>query len=129
MLRWRLILDPILILALAGLFWADARAGNTAPVLWVLACFDTVRSTWEMVQLLRVRFELKFPCLAMAGVAIVSSNWAWVLTRRPFPGALAGRLGLPMLVFALAVTVLFVRSMIRYRAPGRTIETLGAEVL
>src|SRR5437763_1974012 len=103
MLRWRLILGPILILALAGLFWADARSGNAAPVLWVLACFITVRSTWEMVQLLRVRFDLKFPCLAIAGIAIVSSNWAMVLMGRPFTGAPAGRLGLPMLVFALAV--------------------------
>jgi len=130
MLAWRLFLGPILIIGLAILFRLDAWAGKSAPILLALACLLTLRSTWELVQLLRVRFEPSFPLLAVAGLAVVGANWivAWIAPEAPYD-TLAGRLGPPMLAFSLAVMALFVAGMARYRAPGKTTETLGAELV
>jgi phosphatidate cytidylyltransferase len=130
MLAWRLSLAPILIAVLIALFAADAWCGDAAPILWILASLLTLRSTWELVQLLRVRFEPHFPLVATAGLAVVSANWIVPLTAPAAAGApVAGRLGPVMLVFALAVMVLFVNGLARYRAPGKSVETLGAELL
>jgi phosphatidate cytidylyltransferase len=126
MLAWRLFLGTLLILGLIALFCIDAWAGETAPVLCGLACLLTVRSTWELVQLLRVRFEPNLPLLTVACLAIVCANWTFPLVLSDSP---AGRFGPPMLALALAVMSLFVSGMARYRAPGTTIETLGAELV
>jgi phosphatidate cytidylyltransferase len=130
MLAWRLSLAPILISSLIVLFYADNRIGATAPILWALACLLTLRSTWELVQLLRARFEPSFPLLAAASVAVVSANWITPLSGPVGPGAaFAGGLGPTMLVCALSVMALFINGMARYQAPGKTIETLGAELV
>ncbi|MGE5193243.1 MAG: phosphatidate cytidylyltransferase [Deltaproteobacteria bacterium] len=130
MLAWRLFLAPILIIVLIGLFAADAWCGEAAPILWVLACLLSLRSTWELVQLLRVRFEPRFSLVASSALAVVSASWIIPLAGPAAPiGAFAGRLGPAMLVYALAVMALFVSGMARYRAPGKTIETLGAELV
>src|SRR5437879_160950 len=130
MLGWRLFLGPVLILVLLALFIADAWAGATAPILWGLACLITLRSTWELTQLLRVRFEPNFPLLACAAVAVVSANWiAPLASPATLNSGFAARSGPPMLAYSLAVIALFVSGMARYRAPGKTIENLGAELL
>src|SRR5438477_7712597 len=109
MLAWRLFLGPILILALVGLFALDAHFGPMAPVLWVLACLLTWRSTWEMTQLLRVRFEPDFRLVVYAALAIVSANWIVPLTVAGNAVApIAESLGPTMLTFALATMALFV---------------------
>ena len=130
MLGWRLFLGPILIAALVGLFALDAHFGPTAPVLWVLACLLTWRSSWELTQLLKGRSEPNYRLCVFAAVAIVSANWA-------VPWAIPAKLGLQitgplepaMLAFALAAMALFVSGLSRYRAPGKSVETLGAELL
>jgi phosphatidate cytidylyltransferase len=130
MLGWRLFLGPILIAALVGLFALDARCGPTAPVLWVLACLLTWRSSWEMSQLLRGRCQPNFGLCVFAVLAIVSANWFAPLTIAANPDVrIAGSLGPTMLVFALAVMALFVSGLARYTAPGKSVETLGAELL
>lgn len=130
MLAWRLFLGPILIAGLFGLFVADARAGAAAPVLWGLACLLTLRSTWELVQLLRVRFDPNLRLLMIGCLAVVSANWTPALALPPaFLDAAAARLGPVLLGYALAVMALFVGRMASYRAPGKTLENLGAELV
>jgi phosphatidate cytidylyltransferase len=130
MLAWRLFLGPILILALVGFFALDAHFGSAAPVLWVLACLVTWRSSWEMCQLLRNRCEPNFAFCVCGALAIVSANWISPLTVAGNPVApIAGSLGPTMLVFSLAVMALFVSRLVNYSAPGKSIETLGAELL
>jgi phosphatidate cytidylyltransferase len=130
MLAWRMFLGPVLIAAFIGLFVADARIGASAPLFSVVVCLIVVRATWELVQLLRRRFELNYLLLSGVSLAIVGANW---LTAVPaFPGFNAqgvGRLGLPMLLFVLSCLGLFVRALLRYRAPGPNIELLSAEIL
>ncbi len=96
MLGWRLcLLGTIIVAVLIGLFWLDAQAGDAAPVLGVLALSLALRSTWELVQLLRVRLQPQFAVTACCVLAIVASNWLWLLW--PQNGALqfsfAARLG------------------------------------
>lgn len=130
MLGWRLSLGPILILVLVGLLTLDAHFGTTAPVLWMLACLLTWRSSWEMSQLLRVRSAPNFGLCVCAGLAVVSANWIAPLAIAANPAAkIAGSLGPTMLVFSLAVMALFVSGLARYSAPGKAVETLGAELL
>ena len=130
MLAWRLSLAPLLIGGLIGLFVADARCGDKAPLLWILACLLALRSTWELVQLLRVRFDPSFPLVASAALAIVSSNWIVPLAGPAAAAApVTGALGPVLLMYALAVMALFVSGMVRYRAPGKAVETLGAELV
>jgi phosphatidate cytidylyltransferase len=130
MLRWRLVIGPILIAALIGLFSFDARVGRTAPILYGLCLFLVIRSVWELKQLLRVRSFAPHFWLATAGcVAIVTAGWVpWWLNSNPTAGAVA-QLGPMLLTYTLSVIALLVSGGIRYRAPGTTLETLGAELL
>jgi phosphatidate cytidylyltransferase len=130
MLGWRLVLGPVLILAIIGLFKLDLVAGPSAPVLMALACGLVVRSTWELVQLQRVRFEPNFRLLTSAGLAIVCANWfAAPAISGSDAIASAARLGPPFIVYGLAVMALLLSGLARYRAPGKTVETLGAELV
>lgn len=138
MLRWRLVLGPILIALLVGLFTLDARAGATAPYLLGLCLFLGVRSAWELVQLLRTRaFQPSLPLVTICTVAIIAANWLQPLTHAgegavphaPQSLAHAFALGPAMLMLALSIVALLVRSAATYRAPGTSMETLGAELL
>jgi len=130
MLAWRLSLAPLMIGGLIALFAADARCGEAAPILWLLASLLALRSTWELVQLLRVRFDPNFLLLGCLVLLVVSANWIVPLAGRDAAApSFAGRLGPAMLFYALGVMALFVSAMVRYRAPGRSIETLGAELV
>lgn len=134
-LRARLALGPVLIVALAGLFWIDARAGAAAPCLALLAILLALRSTWEYIDLVRKRPAAvgapapNLPLLALCAVAVVASNWWHLLGDRAGGSPPLERLGAPMLMLALAVMALFLNALARYRAPGGNLETLGIEVL
>ena len=130
MLGWRLFLGPILIAALVGLFALDAHFGPTAPVLWVLACLLTWRSSWELTQLLKGRCEPNNRLCVFAALVIVSANWIvpWTSAAN-LAIPVAGPLEPAMLAFALAAMALFASGLARYSAPGKSVETLGAELL
>lgn len=130
MLGWRMVLGPVLIFAVVALFALDARLGETAPVLWLLAVLLSLRSAWELRQLLAVRFTPNLSLVAPLVVAIVSANWLGPILGAAAPnGVAAAWLGAPMLALALAVMTLFASALARYRGPGQNLEDLGAEVL
>src|SRR5579872_4239762 len=114
MLGWRLILSLMLSLALIGLFAADAWTGSKAPILWALASLLAVRSTWELVQLFRVRFDPNFRLLACLAVAVVSANWLVPIFADEAPATAARDLAPPMLAYEFSVMALFVGGMIRF---------------
>lgn len=130
MLRWRLPLAILLILALVGLFTLDAWLGETAPVLWVLAVLLGLRSTWELRQLLSARFAPNLAVVSACVVAVVSANWVCPFLARIDSNIDPGsRLGPPMLAFALALMVLFAGALVCYRGPGKNLENLACETL
>lgn len=130
-LAWRLSLGPALIAAFALLFFADARAGDAAPWLFVLALLLALRSVWELVDLLRAKdLSPNLPLLALCTIAVVAGNWLPVWTElRSGDATGIGRLGFPMLAYALSSMLLFANALVRYRGPGRNLELLGLEVL
>jgi len=146
MLGWRVLCSAILIPALIGVFVLDHRAGSAAPFLFVLVVILVWRASFEFSDLLRTRsFEPSYHMIACCSTAIVVAAW---LTRLPgnevhhvlasfrsFRGVTESHSGsvpnltLAMLAFALSVLAIFLRGAIRYREPGKTMETAGAEIL
>lgn len=151
MLRWRLPLGIVLIAALIGLFALDNRIGPTAPILCLFAILLAVRGAWEMVQLLRTRsFEPNLLLVAILCVLVVGASWIFVAyqagfaigrTSHPTFGVFQEQPAVPpvtwslssttptLLAFVGAVLTLFIASAVRYRSPGKSMETLGAELL
>ena len=132
MLAWRIGISAVLIPALVGLFMLDHRAGEPAPYLLGLCIVLAVRGIWEFSHLVRVRsFEPSFPVLAIGASLIVAAGWAGHVPVLPLGnrGNPAVSLAAVAVAFSLLVLVLFLKAAIRYREPGRTMETLGVEVL
>ncbi len=139
MLAWRLCISAILIPSLIGLFVLDHKAGPSAPVLLGLCVLLAARSAWEFVALLQTRsFEPKFSIVAMGSVAVIVAAWSARLVAgagTDLSSSASGSemsfisLGMAMTAFVLVVLILFVHAVSRYREPGRSLETLSAEVL
>ena len=129
MLAWRLVLGPVLIVALVGLFTLDAHLGETAPILWGLALLLGLRSLWEMRELFRARFSPNLPLLSICATAIVCANWWWILEPPSGGGGAMARLGPALLAYALSVTAVLTNGLARYSGPGKNLENLGIEVL
>lgn len=126
-----MILGPCLAVGLAVLFALDAYTGRAAWGLLVLALLISVRATWELSRLLQIRsFSVQHGLVQLANILVISANW---LDRVLHPdltinGAYAAALGLPMLTFALVVMALMWSEAYRYQQPGRTMESLSAEI-
>ena len=126
MLGWRLAISAILIPALFGLFWLDHRLGPDAPWLLALCTLLAVRSTWELTELLKTRsMRPSFGICACGVVAIVASTW---IVRWRGHGTMPMIDSLFAIVAVAAVYLCFVAAAVRFREPGHTMETLGAEV-
>ena len=126
-LAWRLGLSAILIPALFGLFVADHRAGESAPLLFLLCLGLTIRGAWELRELLAVRniqpqlVESVFAC-----VLLLFAAWWSPLTSRVGDSASLGLIGMTM---SVCVIGLLGMSAVRFRAPGRSMESLGANLV
>jgi phosphatidate cytidylyltransferase len=132
MLGWRIGISVVLIPILVGLFMLDHRAGESAPYLLALCLVLAVRGIWEFVWLVRVRlFEPSFPLLALGASLIVASGWLGHAAFLPMSAKSNPSLSLAAVAvcFSLVVLALFLRAALRYREPGRSMETLGVEVL
>lgn len=132
MLRWRLIFGPILVAVFGGVFYLDAHAGASAPFLLVLCLLLGARSSWELTALLRIRsFEPQRALVMICSLLVIASNWFERLLSPNtdlHPRSLAA-LGPVMLTFSLCFLVLILSEAIRYRRPGQSMESLGAELI
>ncbi len=132
MLGWRLLMSAILIPTLFGLFYADHRLGQNAPVLALLAVLLSVRSAWELGDLfaargipLRSRSHMLGSCVTALAAWIPA--WCWVepvLTVAPFAS-----LGPIALSLAFCLLLLFIQEAASFQSPGKTFEALGASLL
>jgi phosphatidate cytidylyltransferase len=155
MLRWRLPIGIVLIASLIGLFAIDVRIGPRAPLLCLFAVLLAIRGAWEMVQLLKTRsFAPNVVLVVSCCTAVVLSNWlpAWFSDNPPFrkitqeayvsdgggavkyaellpPAGLSFPLEPLSLSVALAAIAMFLATAARYKKPGDSMETLGAELL
>ena len=136
MLGWRIAVSAVLIPALIGIFVLDHRTGEFAPYLLGLCVLLAIRGSWEFAQLVRVRsFEASFPMLAIGSSLLVLATWGVPMNFLPIHvrHSHSHHPALPLatmaVVFSLLVLILFLKAAIRYQQPGRTMETLGIEVL
>lgn len=132
MLGWRVGISAVLVPVLIGIFVLDQRVGESAPYLLGLCLLLAIRGTWEFAELVRVRlFAPSFPLLAGGACLIVLSGWIGhasflSLNIDPHPAISLAAIAVS---FSLVVLVLFLRSAMKYSAPGQSMETLGVDVL
>lgn len=132
MLGWRVGISAVLIPVLIGIFLLDHRAGESAPYLLGLCLVLAIRGAWEFAELVRVRlFEPSFPFLAGGACLIVLPAWighASFLPVKidPHPAVSLAAISVS---FSLVVLILFLRSAMNYTEPGKSMETLGVDVL
>ena len=128
MLGWRLAISAILIPALFGVFWLDARVGAGAPCLFALCVVLAIRSTWELTDLLTTRtMRPSFPVSAIGALLVVAAAWGARQSASPWPPDDASLLA----CFGATVAagyLCFAAAAVRFREPGHTMETLGAEL-
>ncbi|MFO0904608.1 MAG: phosphatidate cytidylyltransferase [Pirellulales bacterium] len=134
MLRWRLVSAAILISSLLTVVWLDYRlVGFGRPGAWLLplALLAVAQGVREFRTLLAGRglatqgFETYFATLAVL-LSAGASLWGDAGARLAASG---GVLAGPALAMALAVLMLFVGEMARYREPGGVTQRIAASLL
>lgn len=131
MLVWRLAVSAVLIPLLVGLFYLDNRLGASAPILFLLALLLAARSADELVDLLWTRsFTPHKGTVIGCCLLVTGSCWYGRLGMMPLEVAPDGNtLAQVMLAYSFTILFLFLLATYRYREPGRSMETLSAELL
>lgn len=131
MLGWRLTISAVLIPVLLALFRWDAGLGTNAPVLLVFCLLLTVRGAFEMMHLLATRaMKPSFPATALCNIAVILAAWGHLKADSDTGTAAHLLLSLGLICAALigSFLLLLVLEAIRYRAPGHSLESLGANL-
>lgn len=133
MLGWRLFISTILVPVLIGIFVLDHRAGGSAPYLFGLSLLLVWRGAYEFADLLKTRsFSPSFLLIGSGSTLVLAASWAphfESASEGIAVGVTPTGTDLTIVAFALSVLAAFLRGAIRYREPGSTMETLGADVL
>jgi phosphatidate cytidylyltransferase len=128
---WRLILGPVLIATVVVAFVIDYKIGRVGWPLLVFTLALCIRSTSELVHLLSTRsFVPQMILVNVCSAAIIFSNWfERILSRdRDIHVGSVYALGPVLLTFSLVLLVLLFSQALRYRKPGQSMESLGAEI-
>ena len=131
MLLWRLAVSAVLIPSFFGLFWLDARLGESAPILLLLVIVLAMRGAGEMVDLLWTRSFTPNRIIVTASCVLVAAA-AWWGRFGHMPIKIPSddnTLAQVMLAYSLTILGMFLLATYRYREPGASMETLGCELL
>jgi phosphatidate cytidylyltransferase len=137
MLRWRLLLGTLIVAALVGLCWLDQASAVPGVVLLPVLVIFALLGSQEILGLLRACGLQPVGWVVYAGnflIAVAPWQAVWSVHGRTAcalaESAPAADYALPsMLALALAVIVLLVAEMWRYRKPGGVTANLAAGVL
>jgi phosphatidate cytidylyltransferase len=132
MLSWRLLMSAILVPSLVALFWFDHSLGIRAWLLLAFCCLVAVRNSFELTDLLAVRsMRANFPAAALLSLLIIFSGWVHVIASGTFspPFALLISLGAIGATMIGAFCILLMLEAWRYDVPGRSMESLGANLI
>lgn len=130
-MRWRLILGPLLAAVLGGLLAIDAFSGRAAWGLMALGILICTRATWELTQLFRIRsFSVQHWLVQICSLTVYLTNFVERISNLEADLYVrqAAALGSTMLAFSLALMLLLWSEAVRYRRPGQSMESLGAEI-
>ncbi len=131
MLGWRLAISAILIPGLIGIFYLDALAGPSAPILLLLTIGVALRGSSELVDLLWTRsFTPNRVIVGACCVLVAGAGWYGRFGHMPIRVEGDGNtLAQVLLAYSFTILLLFLTAAYRYREPGRSMETLGCELL
>ena len=125
MLGWRLAISAVLIPLLIAIFVMDHRTGESATWLLGLCLLLVWRASYEFTALLKTRsFDPSFPLIGGCSTAVVLAAWYGQLHTTELSS-----LDAAMAALMLSLLAIFLRSAIRYTEPGRSMETVGADLL
>lgn len=132
MLGWRLGISAILVPAILGLFWWDSGLGHGAPALLMLCLLLAVRGGYEACDLLRTRsMKPVFEVTAVCNVLIILAAWAHARLK-PTGNAdtdLLRSLGIVAAALFISLLLLMLLEAIRFRKPGKSMESFGANLI
>ncbi|MCE5302113.1 MAG: phosphatidate cytidylyltransferase [Planctomycetaceae bacterium] len=126
MLRWRLLLGTLLIAALVGLCWLDARSGLPGAWLMPVALTAAVLATREVLDLAE-RAQLHPLRWTVYGGNVLAVLGSWLSMLGAVHGCAAGGVGVSLGLGA-AVLLVFLGELFRYRQPGGNTANLAAGV-
>ena len=133
MLRWRIISAIVIIAIFASACFLDISYplfGVGGLWLMPLGLVVTVLATFEVRHLVFKQITgLHLGMLTLGNLLIFASAAIPVFVPELRNDSAVGRLGLPMLVFALATCFAFAEQMRTYRSENRTLSRLGRSVL
>jgi phosphatidate cytidylyltransferase len=142
MLRWRLLLSVVIVAALAGLCWLDAQ--SAIPGLWLLPALAafTLTATAETLGLARAGgLRPLGGVVHPANLLLVLGPWLPVAVHLahgrnlplPISDMVCGNLitspDWPLVVLGVAVCLLMVGEVTRYKGPGGILASVAAGVL
>ncbi|MDG1896803.1 MAG: phosphatidate cytidylyltransferase, partial [Fuerstiella sp.] len=129
MLGWRLGISVVLVPSLLLLFWWDSTLGHRAPALLVFCLLISIRSTFEMSQLLKTRaMKPSFELTALCNVLVIFAAWAHsqTITKIAPQQELLISLGWIAAAIVGSFVLLMLFEAARFRKPGGSLESLGA---
>ncbi|MGH7134473.1 MAG: phosphatidate cytidylyltransferase, partial [Pirellulales bacterium] len=126
MLVWRLALGAVFIGGIASLCWADYHAQPPGVWLFLLAALLAFAASHELIGMMAARLfqPARWP-IYLGNLAMVAANGYGHF--QSLKGT--GPFELPAAAFVLAVLVVFVVEMVRYREPGRSTGQLATAIL
>ena len=132
MLGWRLGISAVLVPLLLLLFYWDSTLGNGAPALLLFCLFLTIRSAYEVSDLLKTRsMKPCFELCAVCNVAVVFAAWGHT-TLVNSPEGITGlltSLGLVAAAIVGSFLLLMLWEGAKYQKPGASMESLGANLI
>ncbi|MFM7036795.1 MAG: phosphatidate cytidylyltransferase [Planctomycetaceae bacterium] len=130
MLRWRLLMSCVLVPATIALFIADQTLGRTASLFALFCGLVSLRSAWELCDLLAVR-SIR-PSFAAAGpLAMLVTLFAWIHLHLHLDTrvTLLHSLGCIAAAFTAAALLLLTLEAVRFDSPGVSMESLGGHLV
>lgn len=133
MLGWRLVMSAILVPVIIALFWLDHRLGTNAYILLGFCLFIAVRNSYELTDLLKVRsIRPSFYATATLSSLVVLAAWCHVFVASDSDdrtASISHSLGWIGAAFTLSFLALLTFEATRFREPGRSMESLGGNLL
>ncbi|HET6883798.1 MAG TPA: phosphatidate cytidylyltransferase [Pirellulales bacterium] len=126
MLVWRLLLGAVFIGGITALCWADYHA--KLPGIWLLplAVLLAILASGELLTMMSAKgFQPASIEVYLGNLAIVAANWLGYVAPKTLKD---DSFQAPAITFILAVLVVFVVEMVRYREPGQSTVRLATAI-
>lgn len=130
MLRWRLLMSCLLIPSVIALFIADQTLGRTASLFAAFCGLVSLRSAWELCDLLAVRsIRPSFAAAGPLAALVTLFGWIHLHLHLDTRTTLLHSLGCIAAAFTAASLFLLSLEAVRFDSPGVSMESLGGHLV